>query len=79
MTEFAPDTLENLELGAKSEFADLRPRSAEPAPIGPPPVTGDVFDRRFHRGGKLGSERLDLQIQRGLNVRIVRLTCSGCA
>lgn len=25
---------------------DLRPRSAEPAPIGPPPETGQAFDRR---------------------------------
>ena len=33
--------------GSRSEFADLRPRSAEPAPIGPPPVTGDAFDRRM--------------------------------
>lgn len=25
---------------------DLRPRSKEPAPIGPPPATGEAFDRR---------------------------------
>lgn len=26
--------------------AGLRPRSAEPAPIGPPPTTGEAYDRR---------------------------------
>ena len=30
----------------------LRPRSAEPAPIGPPPTSGDAFDRRAPAGGR---------------------------
>lgn len=32
----------------RSEGTDpeLRPRSAEPAPIGPPPTTGETYDRR---------------------------------
>ena len=34
------------------EFSDLRPRSAEPAPIGPPPSTGDDFDRRPTGSGR---------------------------
>lgn len=29
---------------------DLRPRSKEPAPIGPPPRAGDAFDRRASGG-----------------------------
>ena len=29
----------------------LRPRSAEPAPIGPPPATGEEFDRAFAASG----------------------------
>ena len=34
------------------ESAGLRPRSAEPAPIGPPPARGDDFDRRAARSGR---------------------------
>lgn len=36
-------------LGRRSsaeETMELRPRSAEPAPIGPPPAAGERFDRR---------------------------------
>lgn len=34
--------------GSKGGTGDgLRPRSAEPAPIGPPPATGEEFDRRM--------------------------------
>ena len=32
--------------------SDLRPRSAEPAPIGPTPPSGDAFDRRGPEGGR---------------------------
>ena len=32
---------------------DLRPRSAEPAPIGPPAQSGDRFDRRPTGSGRL--------------------------
>ena len=31
---------------SRSDEFELRPRSAEPAPIGPPPETGTEFDRR---------------------------------
>lgn len=33
-------------LGRRGEDMDLRPRSKEPAPIGPPPEAGAEFDRR---------------------------------
>lgn len=32
--------------GMRSNRQGLRPRSAEPAPIGPPPATSEAFDRR---------------------------------
>jgi hypothetical protein len=32
--------------GGGSDKMRLRPRSEEPAPIGPPPPTGETFDRR---------------------------------
>ena len=32
----------------------LRPRSAEPAPIGPPPATGDAYDRPLSRSTAFG-------------------------
>ena len=32
--------------GTSSGSSDLRSRSEEPAPIGPPPTTGEEFDRR---------------------------------
>lgn len=32
--------------GRRGDDMDLRPRSAEPAPIGPPPPSGEGFDRR---------------------------------
>ena len=32
--------------GGSTDKMDLRPRSAEPAPIGPPPASGEAFDRR---------------------------------
>lgn len=32
--------------GMGGKRGGLRPRSAEPAPIGPPPATGETFDRR---------------------------------
>lgn len=31
---------------SESDRSDLRPRSAEPAPIGPPPAAGERYDRR---------------------------------
>jgi hypothetical protein len=33
-------------LWSRSTSSDLRPRSAEPAPIGPPPPAGEELDRR---------------------------------
>lgn len=33
-------------ISGKSKDTDLRSRSEEPAPIGPPPSTGEAFDRR---------------------------------
>lgn len=33
-------------LGLRNDRQRLRPRSAEPAPIGPPPATGETYDRR---------------------------------
>ena len=32
--------------GGTNSRRGLRPRSAEPAPIGPPPASGEAFDRR---------------------------------
>lgn len=36
--------------GKRGGGMDLRPRSEEPAPIGPPPPTGETFDRRASEG-----------------------------
>ena len=37
-------------LGLRGDRERLRERSAEPAPIGPPPATGEDFDRRSGSG-----------------------------
>jgi Protein of unknown function (DUF3618) len=33
-------------IGSAASGSGLRPRAEEPAPIGPPPATGEAFDRR---------------------------------
>lgn len=39
--------------GKRGGDMDLRSRSAEPAPIGPPPPAGETFDRRVGEGARL--------------------------
>jgi hypothetical protein len=38
--------------GLRGSGSGLRPRSAEPAPIGPPPPKGEAYDRRRPKGAR---------------------------
>lgn len=45
------DRLTGRRPSAGEDRSGLRPRSAEPAPIGPPPPIGETYDRRLERDG----------------------------